>query len=228
MTIEMLKDRISKAEERIAKKKVTIEKKRNWIEKKRLTIESGKLTPNEVSWATSDIEMYEDDIQRLEKEIAETEKLVANYHEQLAGTVDRDKIFLTEVPEDFRKIQDELVAKWDAWDMKRREFLKEKYAELGYREFNRQFSFQDYELRCKSDKAIHEDNVKDSKGYVIGLYFRIRDITGKVTDWSELYFNGVAINGIIIGEAGRAKVETIEAGGYNIQRLHLRTLVHSI
>lgn len=53
-------------------------------------------------------------------------------------------------------------------------------------------------------------------------------ITGTITDASNLYIgkDGYELNGFIIGENGKAKVQTIGAGGWNIQRFHFRTLVH--
>ena len=36
------------------------------------------------------------------------------------------------------------------------------------------------------------------------------------------------INGIIVGTEGKAKIQTIGAGGYNIQCFHFRTLIHEI
>lgn len=228
MKIETLKDRIAKAEERITKKRGTIEKKKNLIAKKRNAIDSGKVTGSDASWMESEIEWLLNDIDRLEKEIPEIEKMIEKYKGQLDGTIERDRIFLTEVPDDFKKIQQELIVRWDEYDKKHRDLMRQKVEEMGYRDFIREYGHTAYDFRCKTDEEIHEDNVKESKGYVIGLYFRIKDITGKVVDWQGIHSAGVALNGIVIGEAGKAKVETIEAGGYNIQRLHVRTLVHSI
>ena len=54
-------------------------------------------------------------------------------------------------------------------------------------------------------------------------------ITGTITDASNLRVGAKGdLNGFIIGEKGKAKVETIGAGGWNIQRWHLRTLVHEL
>lgn len=62
------------------------------------------------------------------------------------------------------------------------------------------------------------------------LVNRITKVTGVITDASGLYIgdkNG-EINGVVIGEDGKAKVETISAGGYAVQCFHYRVLVHKI
>jgi len=75
------------------------------------------------------------------------------------------------------------------------------------------------------EKEIEKD--KNDKRQL--LIIRVKKITGKILDASFLHIglNG-EINGYIIGELGKAKVETISAGGYNIQCWHFRVLVKEI
>ena len=82
----------------------------------------------------------------------------------------------------------------------------------------------------KTDEQIHADNVKDGEAVILDLLNRVTKITGTVTDWDGLFLTAgnegfATINGIVIGEEGKAKVSSITAGGYNIQRLHIRTIV---
>lgn len=73
------------------------------------------------------------------------------------------------------------------------------------------------------EKVIEEE--KHSK--LVDLVVRINKVVGTITDASGLYISGRGdINGMIVGTEGKAKVETITAGGYNIQCLHYRTLIH--
>lgn len=70
---------------------------------------------------------------------------------------------------------------------------------------------------------------KDVEAKYKNLVARITEIAGEIQDASMLYIaNNGEINGVVIGTKGRARVETITAGGYNIQILHYRTLVHKI
>ena len=60
----------------------------------------------------------------------------------------------------------------------------------------------------------------------VDLYHRCSAVVGVITDATGLKTgNNGSINGIVIGEEGKAEVETILAGGYNIQVLHYRVLV---
>ncbi len=81
----------------------------------------------------------------------------------------------------------------------------------------------------KSDIDIHKENEKDAKTLIIDLYRRVIAITGEVTDHSNMRIgNGFNLNGIVRGREGTCKVESILAGGHNIQRLHVRVLTHRV
>ncbi len=56
---------------------------------------------------------------------------------------------------------------------------------------------------------------------------RTNAIVKVITDASGLRIGGTGeLNGFIVGTAGTAKVQTIGAGGWNIQCYHFRTLIH--
>lgn len=57
----------------------------------------------------------------------------------------------------------------------------------------------------------------------------VKKITGNITDARHLSISSKGdLNGYIVGELGTAKVQTIGAGGYNIQCFHYRTLVREL
>lgn len=57
---------------------------------------------------------------------------------------------------------------------------------------------------------------------------RTNEIVGTITDASNLKVGSKGdLNGYIIGTRGTAKVQTIGAGGYNIQCFHFRTLINA-
>lgn len=94
-------------------------------------------------------------------------------------------------------------------------------------------SFEWNELCRLDDDEIHARNVRASKALVTDLYLRVCAITGTFEDASNLKVTrgneGYAvINGTVTGVKGTAKVQSIGAGGYNIQRFHIRTLVHEV
>lgn len=84
-----------------------------------------------------------------------------------------------------------------------------------------------------TDEDIHRANVESGKRIILDLVNRVTKITGPVRDWSRLHVTagnggGAVLNGLVVGDEGTAEVESIYAGGYNIQRLHVRTLVKEI
>ena len=58
---------------------------------------------------------------------------------------------------------------------------------------------------------------------------RTNKVVGEITDATGLSVGDKGdLNGIIIGTRGKARVETIGAGGWNIQCFHFRTLIHEL
>ena len=59
---------------------------------------------------------------------------------------------------------------------------------------------------------------------------RTNRVVGQIVDASELRIGSTRgeLNGFIKGERGKAEVESILAGGYNIQCLHIRTLIKPV
>lgn len=73
--------------------------------------------------------------------------------------------------------------------------------------------------------------IKDEKEHKYKeLIERVTKITGKITDASMLKIGNQhgEINGRIFGEKGKCILETISAGGYNIQCFHYRVLLKEI
>jgi len=73
-------------------------------------------------------------------------------------------------------------------------------------------------------EQINKQNETSARLYVTDLYNKIVNKTGDFIKWN-VFLNGNTLNGYVNGTKGTAHIETILAGGYNIQRLHARTIV---
>ena len=232
MKIETLRERINKAEEKIIKKQNTITKKTALVAKKTAELEK-ETDSRERYFIECDIGWLEDDLKRLASEIKETEKTLENYRAQLAGAIKREDLLTKEVPETLKALQAELVTGWDEFDKSRRDKMIEDCRTMDYHDFLKKYRGQDTQLRYKSVDEIHAENVRDAEAIILNLVNRVKGITGEITNWGKLYLqpdnNGWSIlNGRVEGKEGVAYVESIGAGGYNIQRYHIRVLVKSI
>jgi chromosome segregation ATPase len=232
MKIETLKDRIEKAKEMINKKENTIIKKTKMIEKKQNQIEKAK-EDNEKYWFEADIRSLEDDIKRGKKEIEAKKETLTKYELQLKGELEKESLYVKEMPSQFKQLQEALVERWNEWNKNRKATLIEKYKELGYKEFIKEYSYNDYDFMRIDDKKLEATNEKEAKALIIDLYNRVKEITGEVESWEDVHATQgaqgmVVLNGTVKGKEGVAQVESILAGGYNIQRLHIRVLVKAL
>jgi hypothetical protein len=185
---------------------------------------------SEVYWTVCDIESLESDIKRLGREIEEAKATLEKYKAQLAGELEKEAQFIKEVPAQAKDMEQMLIEQWDESDKHRRDFLRKERSELNYMEFFKHYNGTDYEFALKTDEEIHNANFKTARAFVLDLLNRTKEITGEIVSWDDVHLtvgtNGFPVlNGYVEGKEGRALVESIYAGGYNIQRLHVRVLV---
>lgn len=245
MNIKTLEERIEKKQAQIERKKNTIVKKMAQIEKKGTKVRNLGYDPDgdryqakdtadhhEVYWLMCDINSLKEDIKRGEGEIKECEQTLEKYEAQLKGELEKEATFIKEVPQAMKDLEANLIERWDADDTRRREHLRKMRKELSYDEFIKRYHHSGWEFTYITDEDIHKANVRDARYFILDLLNRVKDITGEVTNWSEIYLtngnNFPVLNGYVEGKEGRAEVESILAGGYNIQRLHIRTLVKAV
>lgn len=245
-----LRERLNKSEDNIAKIKKTIERHFNQAQKKRAIIESngwildrwqyvgGGPTPNEEAYWT--ICEYDDKISDMEgakKKLAEAEKVRDNWQAKLDRQLELESKIQNEIPEVFKQVKNDLVNEWVLYDIAEREKMKDLKAQYrekytNWREFNtnwrKLYTYTREDSLNKTDEEFRKIAEKDAEAWLLDLYNRVFAITGKITDCSGVTWGGKCLDGIVIGENGTAVVNTIEAGGYNIQRLHLRTLVKEV
>lgn len=243
-------ERINKAEEFITKKSATREKKAERASKKeqqlldkyniryeydrarvgymRSVEEMGfsREEANTIFWLVCDIDTLHEDNKRLTKDIAEKEEKLKEYKEQLAEIRRVEDAMAKEIPEAFTQAREELVEQWTAWDMEERDKMRAYKQEVDYHTFYQKYTYSHWESLNKSDEELRKQNEKEADVWLIDLYNRVKEVTGTITNTGHIYFRGKALNGYVEGENGRAYVETITAGGWNIQKLHYRVLVH--
>ena len=115
----------------------------------------------------------------------------------------------------------EFVNRWGKPDKKR---VKVREGEWEYlRPYDCCDSYEQATAKLNADLQQEADRKYD---FIIE---RVNFICGKITDATGLKVGAKGdLNGNIIGERGVAHVQTIGAGGYNIQCFHFRTLIHEV
>lgn len=233
MTKDVLVERINKKELEIQKLEKKVAK---WEENKT----SEKYLIKEYGWIKNFNERKEDYtkqcIEYCEREkksalnsLEEAKKTLNNYKNQLEVEIQKENS-LDELPEMFNEFKESLINAWDEFDKAKRNKIKADMKEMSFRELKAKYGFGYSEKAMESDEHIHQENIKAAKNIILDLINRVSYKTGEITDFSGLRINAnnqgfAVLNGIVFGKKGSAEVESILAGGYNIQRLHVRVLV---
>jgi hypothetical protein len=94
-------------------------------------------------------------------------------------------------------------------------------------------SIIDEVIRFRSNNQYFIDKcTKQSLTLFTNLLNKVSAKVGNITDLSDLTTttgnNEIVLNGVVTGENGKVKVQSILAGGHGVQRLHIRTLIKEI
>lgn len=116
------------------------------------------------------------------------------------------------------------------------ETYKKKYNDLREKEKAARKNVNElvYKFYNVGTQSLDMDSVnkfldKEVEARYFKLINDVKKITGNITDARHLSISSKGdLNGYIVGELGTAKVQTIGAGGYNIQCFHYRTLVREV
>ena len=94
-------------------------------------------------------------------------------------------------------------------------------------------SIIDEVIRFRSNNQYFIDKcTKQSLTLFTNLLNKVSSKVGNITDLSDLTTasgnNEIVLNGVVTGQNGKVKVQSILAGGHGVQRLHIRTLIKEI
>ena len=94
-------------------------------------------------------------------------------------------------------------------------------------------SIIDEVIRFRSNNQFFIDKcTKQSLTLFTNLLNKVSSKVGNITDLSDLTTtsgnNEIVLNGVVTGQNGKVKVQSILAGGHGVQRLHIRTLIKEI
>ena len=173
------------------------------------------------------------------EELQKYEGWVKKYNMAIKFAEDADAM-----PQVFKDVIDLLAKEWTEWDIQERERMLKWQSELPrynykmtkeerdeydrvHRKFEKAFPYSRRDYLTRGDDYIYNANKDTATTYVKDLIHRIKDRVGEITNMEDVHFAGKALNGVVEGTMGKVRLETILAGGYNIQRLHYRVILHN-
>ena len=232
--IEGKKKEISKLEKKLAR--ILKAKESNWENNPYY------YTENDLKWAAKDLEVAKEALAKYQADmITETEKdnsrnveAIINFLNVWAERVFNwyDKMFASYQIEkaDFDIKAHKYVhwVNWEAYKDPNRKAIEKEFSE--YRKaFNDRWSilYRYIENKKFNSDKLRKELEQDKKAKYDDIVNRANKICGTIMDATGLSVGEKGeLNGLVIGDRGTAYIETIGAGGYNIQCYHFRTLIH--
>lgn len=215
------------------------------LEKKLARIEKAKAS----NWENNPYYYNEWDLTRATKELDLAKKVLTEYQEALAKETEKDNSRNVEAIINFLNGWADRVFDWYCKEFanyqvafadykikvarlqERYTYSRDSYKE--YKEIKKKFESRWNFLygyitdKCKLDtEKLRKELEQDKKAKYDDIINRTNKIVGTITDAAGLRVGEKGeLNGRIEGTRGTAIVETIGAGGYNIQCFHFRTLI---
>jgi len=231
--------RIASAIANIEKINKRIERFDKTIAKKTLLL-STTTEKNELYYLNCDIDYAKEDKKRAERDLVDEKKKFEEYRAKRALEIKKEEAtpivpaveeFLTHWKEEAKKFY---IAEVGAVDDFKKTVSELKWSERNKAMMNRFGGmvlnlYGGYHSPAELENKLEVLLTGEVKARREDLFARCSAVAGVILDASGLHIgNNGSINGVVIGENGKARVETIMAGGYNIQILHYRVLVSPI
>jgi len=224
MNAKEITERINKAQDNLNRLMNTIAKREAKLEKLNamLAKETDRQKKERIQW---DIDDEEYALSENKSKIAERKEKIQYWQVKLESANAECKR-LMEIPEQLKELKVELEKDITETNIN---LKNQMWAERDQDSdgFYKKYNAQDRELMWKSDSEIERDAKHEAKMWVLNLISRVEKKVGEITNW-KVYIATKSLNGIVEGTRGKVKIETIGAGGYNIQCFHHRVLVNRV
>ena len=224
MTATEITERINKASETVRKLEALIVKRETKdlpkLEKK---IEAEQ-NENAKYWLECDKRHMEEALQNNKTTLEEKRNILKKWQGKLEELNAENKK-LMQIPEQLKQLQQKLKAEMTEYRTEYRDKMKQDHKEMSWEDFKKKYRYSNfYKVYYQTDEDIVKEADRDAREYILDLIHRVKEKVGEITKW-DLWIDIRALNGYVEGTRGRATIETIFAGGYNIQCLHTRVLV---
>lgn len=240
MTVEQLQDRLNKANIKIARIEKTLERYHAQAEKKLAVLTKNGWQPDpylyndgkheEAYWAAWAYLDKLDGIRSSQKNLAEAKRIAEGWQAKLSIAKAKERS-VGDMPAVLLQLADQLAGMLYEDTKRQIAYTLEKYHSIRDTVqkslfYSKHFNILD--MRNMSDYQLRKQSHRDAVNWVYDLKCRVEDYIGEIEKYEDIHFSNKALNGRVYGECGVVSVETILAGGYNIQRLHFRVLVKKI
>lgn len=246
-TVEFLNKRIAgkiKELETLNKKLVRIQKAKdsNWKKNPYYYSEHDlSATLRDIELAQKSLEEYKAQLQsETEKSLSRSIPVITEFLERWKANsikwfTEQRRIYLEVAKPEYYARNHEYCENWNNGTLRRMSPEDRKKYSDEYHEYEREFKRQwmhvtQFEHGDRSWEENLERDLEAEKNRKYDFIIeRTNEIVGQITDASNLTIGAKGdLNGFILGTKGAAKVQTIGAGGYNIQCFHFRTLIHKM